>query len=317
MKRTISALALLGFLTACGGDGTNPFDNNGDTDTDGDTTTDGAIPDSLKADVESISYNPGDNTITVTGLTQDSSPIASVYTRNAAFDTAGYAAYTVQDDALFRHGTALVKQSGNSGSVRAGVVATGGQFNRIYHGAYYERSGGFVKPTSGHVRYAGTYAGLTNLPTDTGLITPNPNIDSALLPGQAVATQGLAVLNVDFSDNSLEGAIVDRQIINSTFTFTGTPDLPSIVLVTGAIADDGTFFGNEVELDGVVGTDIGDYGGIFGGTDAESVAGVVNLEQFHDDFDNEVEVGVFVLDQCGTADGATTGDAGELCNPNN
>ena len=317
MKRTISLFALLGLLAACGSSGgTNPFaSGTGGTGGTGETG-DGTIPETLAADLKSFSYDPANKTLTVTGLTQDSSPLSATFTRNTGLDTGAYEAYTVQDDALFRHVIALVKQSGNSRSVTAGVVATGGQFNRIYHGGYYERSGNFTKPTSGHVRYAGSYAGLTNLPTDNDLITPKPTITDVLLPGQAVRTEGVIMLNVDFNDNSIEGQIVEREIQDATFTFSGTPDLPSIVLITGAIADDGTFFGGEVEFEGQIDTDIGDYGGIFGGPDAESVGGVVNLTEFHDDFDGEVETGVFVLDQCGTASGATTGLAGDLCDPN-
>ena len=44
---------------------------------------------------------------------------------------------------------------------------------------------------------------------------------------------------------------------------------------------------------------IGTYGGIFGGVDARSVAGLVNLTEFEADWDNEREHGVFVLTQCG------------------
>ena len=316
MKRTISALALLGFLAACGS-GTNPFDT--DTDTDTDTgTTDGTIPESLAGDLQSFSYNPGDNTITVTGINQDSSPLTATFTRNTAFDTRGYEAYTVQDDPLFRHVIALVRQSGNSGSVTAGVVSTGGQFNRIHNGGYYERSGTYTQPTTGHVRYVGTYAGITNIQASAGgdLLPVAAGTDPAYLPGQAFTTSGHILINVDFNDNTLEGAITDR-VINENGV-----NLASIALTTGEIADDGTFFGDTVEYDGDLDTDIGDYGGIFGGPDAEAIGGVVNLTEFDNSdhimtdaagnpildsqgneliLDSELETGTFVLDACGTA----------------
>ncbi|RFP89910.1 thymidylate synthase [Rhodobacteraceae bacterium 63075] len=294
MRRFTPALALVGLLAACGGDGTNPFDDG----TTGDTG-DSEIPDSLAGDLQSFSYDADNQTLTVTGITQDSSPISATYTRNPALDTAGYEAYSIQDDALSRHAIALVRESGNSGSVRAGVVSTGGQFNRIHHGGYYERSGSYTQPTTGTARYAGTYAGLTNVQVSGDLVPPGPGTPPEVLPGQAARTEGNVLINADFNDGSIEGTIYDREIVDTGDT------LPSIVLVTGEIADDGTFFGEEVEYDGDVDNDIGDYGGIFGGPDAESVGGVVNLDEFDDNtlgFEGEVETGVFVLESCDSAD---------------
>jgi hypothetical protein len=346
MNRFVSGLAVLCLLGACSGDGTNPFDS-GTTDTEEPATTDAGIPESLAGDLDSFSYDPVAKTLTVTGITQDSSPISATYTRDAAFDTAGYEAYTVQDDALFRYSVALVKQSGNSGSVRAGIAATGGQFNVYHAGGYYERDGSYTPPTTttGHVRYAGTYAGVTNLTVVNGsnLITPNPQIDLNVLPSQPTHTRGVIILNVDFSDQTTEGAIIDRELLTSGLI--GGPDLPlrGIALTTGQIATDGTFLGDEIEyLDDQSGQletnrgDIGDYGGIFAGPNAESVAGVIKLEEFDDDgiirtdaagdpildangdpltyeWDSETEVGVFVLDQCGSADG---NNSGIYCDPN-
>ncbi len=317
MKRKISVLALLGFLTACGS-GTNPFDDDsGATDPGTGGTTDGTIPESLAGDLKSFSYNPGDNTITVTGITQDSSPITAVYTRNTAFDTRGYDAYTVQDDGLFRHSIAYVRQSGNSGSVTAGVVSTGGQFNRIHNGGFYERNGTYTQPTTGHVRYVGTYAGITNIQATAGgdLLPVGTGTNDAYLPGQALTTSGHILINVDFNQNSVEGAITER-VINENGA-----NLADIALTTGEIADDGTFFGSVVEYDGDLDTDIGDYGGIFGGPDAEAMGGVVSLTEFDNSehqmtdaagnplvdsqgndliLDSELEIGTFVLDACGT-----------------
>ncbi|MCV2893283.1 hypothetical protein [Lentibacter sp. XHP0401] len=120
------------------------------------------------------------------------------------------------------------------------------------------------------------------------------------MPGQAARTEGNIFLNVTFGENNnaINGSVYDRSIVD-----TGQA-LPSIVLVATDIAADGTFLG-QVEYDGILNNNIGDYGGIFGGPNAESVAGVVSLEEFDNDtlgFDNELEIGVFVLDQCGTPD---------------
>ena len=45
---------------------------------------------------------------------------------------------------------------------------------------------------------------------------------------------------------------------------------------------------------------MGQYGGIFGGTDANAVAGALFAEGHIDGVDNEEERGIFVLPQCGT-----------------
>ena len=306
MKRIFSTLSLLAFLAACGGDGTNPFTNPGTGGDTGGPGGDAAIPESLASDLQSFSYNANNETLTVTGITQDSSPFVVTYTRNAALDSGGYEAYTTQDDGLFRHVTAMVRQSGNSGSVRAGVVATGGQFNRIHHGGYYERNGSYTHRTTGHARYFGTYVGLTNAPTTDGTAPINPGTPAEIIPTRAVQVAGNVTISADFNNSSIEGSIYDRTLVDATAGQPAGASLPSIVLVTGAVAEDGTFFGEEIEYDGQVGKDIGDYGGIFGGPDAESLGGVVNLEEFDDsDFgwDGEVETGVFVLESCESAAG--------------
>jgi len=300
MKRFgIILIAVL--LSGC--DDTNPFT----TAADGDSTT-GVIPDAIKGDLSKFTYNPTNGTLTVEGLTLDEVPFAANYRRRPAMDVPGYQAYTAQDDPLDRHTTAFVAQTGNGGAVRAGVVVTGGLFNRYFGGGYYERDGNFTPPTvtstSGLVTYAGTYAGLTNIGGDGGdLLTVPAGTDSSLIPRDSGEVIGTVELNVDFADNSLEGSIYDRSAPDSNLA------LPTIILVATTIASDGTFIGTTVEYENNLDIDIGDYGGIFGGPNAEGVGGIVRLTEFDGDgnplgFENEEEYGVFVLNQCGTPDEA-------------
>lgn len=300
--RSVLFGASLALLAACGS--TNPFMTAGSGDPATGDTSD--IPDSLRGDLSRFSYSAASQTLTVEGVTLDNLPFNTIYARNAALDVPGYQAYTAQNDPLDRHSTAFVMQSGNSGSVRAGVVVTGGQFNRYFGGTYYERDGGYtpptVTPTSGLVSYAGNYAGLTNVSGDGGDLLPVPlGTDPSLIPRQSAEVTGQIFLNVDFADGSVNGAIYNRTLVDAALA------LPDIALIATDIAIDGTFHGTTVEYVGLVGTDIGDYGGIFGGPDAEAVGGGVRLEEWDGEndalgFDNEEEYGVFVLDQCGTPD---------------
>jgi hypothetical protein len=191
------------------------------------------------------------------------------------------------------------------------VTVSGGPRNRFFAGGYYERDGDYDPPegtgTSGMVSYAGTYAALTNGNGDGGDLAPVPaGTAPELVPTEAAELRGDIFLQADFADNAVEGNIINRQLVDS-----GTA-LPSVVLVRSGITDTGTFEGSveyeqrDFPNDNVTGSAIGSYGGTFGGTDASGVAGLVKLEEFdgpNDDlgFENEVEHGVFVLDQCGQA----------------
>lgn len=316
MRNLHLALLLSGLLAACSS--SNPFTNGdssgGDGGDDGGTASANGLPENLRGDVQRISYSPGDGTITVEGITLDETEVETVYARNAAFDRPGYQAYVAQDDALDRQSIALVAQSGNSGAVRAGVVVTGAQFNRVFSGNFAERDGNFANPTSGLVSYAGTYAGLTN--GGPGLPTP-PGTPGELVPGQPSVVTGQVFLNADFADNSVNGAIYGRTL--ETADGVSIMPLPSVVLIASDIANDGTFSGSVEyspnqsnpavlgDYSNVINSSIGSYGGLFGGPDAEAVGGAVVLNEFDGPqdprgLDNELEWGVFVLDQCGTAD---------------
>ncbi|WP_135503701.1 thymidylate synthase [Roseovarius aestuariivivens] len=338
MNRFVASLVLPAFLLACGS-GSNPFEADpqppAEEDTGGDPPgdeenplTDAGIPSSLARDLARLEFDPATQTLTVEGVSLDEVPFIATYRRRPAFDRGGYQAFTAQDDPLDRHNTAFAREAANGSDTRAGVTISPNPRNRYFGGGYYERDGEFtppvVSPSSGLVSYSGSYVGLVNIgfrddgPGSLDDLAPVPaGTANELRPGQAGIVDASIFINADFADNVVEGNIYNRRLINPSTgliaqTSGGRPlILPSIVLIGTPINDDGTFIG-EVEYDqtdalittSVIGIDIGDYGGIFGGTDASAVAGNVYLEQFDGPGDiyglsGEEEVGVFVLDQCG------------------
>lgn len=362
MQKIVAGLVAAALLGGCGGGGSNPFEQdpagNGTTDggatdggtTDGGTNTDNTnggstpsvsdavtVPADLAGNLTTVNFDAATQTLTIEALNLDDVPVSAVYRRRQALDRNGYVGFSVQNDPLDRHFTGLAKQSNNSGSVRAVVVGSGGPRNIGFRGAQFERDGGFTPPdvtqTSGLVSYAGRYAGITNignrggddlLPIPSDLLTNEQFAVDELAPTQAVTVDGKVFVTADFADNTVEGNIFDRRLIE-TNGGTGT-GLPSIVLISTGIAGNGTFNG-DVEIDDSADLDgdgqpdglrtvLGSYGGVFGGPDADGVAGIVRLDRLGGGQPLEdlglngdlLETGIFVLDQCGQAVDA------ELCN---
>lgn len=315
MTRVIALLLAMGLIAGCGTSGgaskDNPFQPDPEEDTSnagGDPTTDPApssgVPDSLAQNTSAFTLSADRNTLTVTTKGLDTTPVNATFQRNPALDTGDYLAFTVQEDPLDRLFVALGNRS-QDGSVAAFTVGEGGQFNRVQPGGQYVREGGFDKPEigqgpgRGQVSYAGSYAGITNISYSNGAaLLPVPaGTDPGLIPGEAARVVGAVFLNANFADDEVNGAITGRQLI-SPVDGSVLQNLDSLALIISSIDDNGEFKG-EVEFEGVINRDIGDYGGIFGGTDAESVAGLVTLTDIDGAITNEIENGVFVLTQCG------------------
>lgn len=299
MYRSIFAGVCLVALTACG----SGVDQDTDTDTDTDTVVvdPTVIPDALKGSLNSVTYDAAAGTLVLDMHALDSPQLNAAYNRTASLDVGHYQAYTLQDDPLDRHFTALVAQSGDPDqSVRAGVVADGGQFNRQYNGGFYERTGSYTPPAAsalaGLVSYAGVYAGVTNVNAPGANLLPVPGPVGTDIPAQSARTSGDIFLNVDFTNNVVNGDITNRSLVDY-----GTA-LPTIVLIAADIDSTSGVFAGTTEYGDQ--TANGTYGGIFGGANAGAVGGIVSLENFDgpsDDLgmENEIEQGVFVLIQCG------------------
>jgi hypothetical protein len=283
-------LILLCGLALAGCDSTNPLTGGPDDDGGGGgvPTDPNDIPAALAGNLASIGYDADDEELTVE-IQLDSDTVSANYTRNPTLDIPGYVAFTSQDDPLDRMYTALVADSFDGG-VTAGVVADGGQFNRFFGGGFYKRNHGTL-PTTGLASYAGTYAGVTNVSGNSGeILTPPPGTDPANLPSESARVQGDIFLNVDFAQNKVNGAVSNRSFVDDGEA------LDTVVLIATDITEEGTFNG-VVEFEDQTG--IGTYGGVFGGTDATAVGGVVHLTEFDADLQNEQEYGVFVLTRCG------------------
>ncbi|WP_425052582.1 hypothetical protein [Psychromarinibacter sp. S121] len=309
MRKSVAALAVLCLLAACDG---NPLlveeedvIDDGTDEEDGVETNGAGIPTVLSNNLESVVYDPAARRLFVTISGLDGTPEAVEYDYNSAATAglpAGHFAFTQQEDALDRFFTGIVKESSDE-SARAVIVSDGGQFNRFFWGGHYERDGDFDPPSSGdgpgegQVSYAGDYVGLDNY---SGPVPPQ-NTDPTLQPQAPGRVVGSAFVNVNFEDMQINGSVFNRQTIDNPTL----PELRDIVMIVTEISEDGTFLG-ELEFDN--GDDAtGNYGGIFGGNNASSVAGLLGFIPDPDD-PNSWETGMFVLTQCGLA-----GDDAALC----
>lgn len=316
---TVAPLALV-LLASCGG--TNPLGGGGGGGGGG-TPPPGAVivPEVLSNNVTSITYDAENDRLLVQIEDLDTTPLIAAWERDPRFDTAGYEAYAVQEDPLDRLFVGLAAQSAD-GSVNVGLAGDGGQFNKFYSGGTYGRVGGFTPPEgtatpgSGQVSYAGTYAGLTNIPAPGDDLLPVPGgTPPETLPGQTARVEGNIFLNVNFTDNAVNGAIYDRVLIDYGF------GLQSVILVEGDIATNGTFAGKtERWVADDQGMEVtGDFGGVFGGENAGNVGGIVALGKVFygedvgdavagDEIENGLERGMFLLRQCGLSGDAAICD---------
>lgn len=307
MKKPILGLAVLAGLASCGGGG-NPFDPVTVAAPPAATPTEAPapapvpapasiVPASLSQDLQSFTYDPANQTLSITGVAADDGPLAGTYRRRPGLDRAGYEAYTAQDGSLDRHVTAYVRDIRGT---RAAVIVTGVQFEEIFAGSAFSNTT-FSAPVSpgtqqdgGLVTYAGTYVGLLNGTGSTEDLAPVAGMtDSSPLSGQSAEVTGNVVITGDFTDSAVSGVIFNRNVIDDQ---TVTP--ANIALDRTAIAANGTFQGVATQND----AGVGEYAGIFGGTGATEVAGTIRAANHIDGLQNVIENGAFVLSQCGQAD---------------
>ena len=306
MNRALLILALAGGLAACG-DG-QPFEFGGEVvdpgeDNSGSTNE---VPEAIARNLDLVSGSAGDASVTVqvTGLDGPAVPVS--FARNANLDVPGYLAYTYQDDRLDRFFVAMVQNSAD-GAMLGSAVISGGQFNEYYGGTYYERITGYT-PETGQVSYAGSYVGLTNLNLrGDQLIAVLPGDDPAVWPLQPFIISADIFINANFDEPTriANGAIYNRIIVDTDLIAangnqpSADGELLDLALTQAAIDADGNFTGQVVLPDRTV---VGTYSGQFGGLNGSSVSGGLFLDgDWWDAADNENEIGLFVLNQCGEA----------------
>ena len=268
------------------------------------------IPPILAKNLQAIAYDETSDSFRITFKSLDTTPTIATWSRRATLDLVGYRAYVVQEDPLDRMFVGLAKTS-TDGSVTAIAAGDGGQFNRVFQGGTYGRTGGFDRPTStdgagsGQVSYAGTYAAVTNIgaPRPGEILPVPPNTSGELVPDQPSRVRGDIFINANFTDNSVNGAIYNRVLVEAN-----NFGLQAVILVPTDIEANGTFTGTTERWvnDDPSMTTTGDYGGVFGGVDSAAVGGVVALTKLYRTdtgalLPNALEQGVFVLQQCGTA----------------
>ena len=310
MRNSVAALAVLILLAACDG---NPLTvpttttppTTPTTPPTGPEVNANGIPTALARNLEGIAYDPVAKTLMVTIAGIDGTPEAVSYTRNMAAEVglpAGYEAYSIQEDPLDRFFTGVVRESAD-GSVTAAIASDGGQFNRFFSGGWYERDGSFTPPNigngpgEGQVTYAGGYVGLDNY---SGPLPPTPpGTNPAVQPQAPGRIAGDVIINANFSDMLVNGSINNRVRLDNP-GLDATSPLANLVLVVTGISAEGEFLG-DVELQGLIGQSIGQYGGLFGGLDASSLAAVLFIEEFDSTLEGEAETGLLVLTQCGMA----------------
>ncbi|WP_395543177.1 hypothetical protein [Neotabrizicola sp. sgz301269] len=284
-RRILSALLCAGLLAGCGG---NPF-TEGTDGGGGETPGTGTIPAALKGNLQSVSYNPnggagGNGALTAVIDPLDASPVTATFDRAPTLDTPGYKAFTYRETSSNRLFVALLATSA-SGDATAGVLGSG-QFTEMVWGSTYQADG-FVKPQAGGLAsYKGNYVGIQN----RGAAVPGPG--APFNPIQAYRVEGDVLLNADFTNNSVEGGIRNRQVVDTSET------MADLFLQITEIKADGTFGGTVVFADK---SPSGTYGGAFGGTGATAVAGAIEVgpEKGNNDL---LERGIFVADRCAPGD---------------
>jgi hypothetical protein len=292
----LSVMALV-LLAGCDG---NPFPSGGSGSGGGGGTTPPAttaVPASVKGNMNSASYTPGDPTIKINMTSQDASILSASYKRNPTYDVAGYTAYTYQETTSNRYVLALVKQTG---SAKGLVAVEGGQFANYHGGGDFVRATAdvFTLPTSGvgaPYTYSGSYVGLMNV----GEAVPGPGGD--LDPTRAYRTTGRALITADFMEMSISGGVDQRSFVDaSAATNPSLPQTPlsTISLFQAPITASGTFAG-KVKIGE---NEVGDYAGLFAGLNASQIATLLVFTPYVSSSIIK-EHGLIVLGNCAAAGG--------------
>ncbi|MDU9004797.1 transferrin-binding protein-like solute binding protein [Sedimentitalea todarodis] len=290
MKRFVFGVALATALSACSGG--NPFledDGGGGTDPVDPTSP---IPEAVSSDLDAAAYTPDPTNprLVVTGVAFNGTPLPVEYVREASLDSPGgeYQAFERQPDALNTHTTAYAR----SVTGAQGVLVVSGGLDGFYNGGATYSANGFAVPApntaNADVRYDGEYVGLMNLPDNGDALLPvPPGTDPAVVPRQAARVFGDARIDADFSAMRVKG-----QIYNRTYAAQGTA-LETLQIAPAEIQADGSFAGDVTQDQ----QPTGDYGGAFGGPNANSVAGALFASDHVAGVSGVEEFGLFVLER--------------------
>lgn len=289
MKRFVVGVALAAALSACSGG--NPFldDDSGGTDPVDPTSP---IPEDVQSDLDAASYTPDPTNprLVVTGVAFNGTPLAVEYDRVASLDSprGQYQAFERQPDALNTHTTAYARAVDNA----QGVVVVSGGLDGYFNGGATYSANGFAVPAANaanaDVRYDGEYVGLMNLPDNGDALLPvPPGTDPAVRPRQAARVYGDARIDADFSTMRVKG-----QVYNRTYVAQGA-ELEALEIAPTDIQSDGSFSGDVTQ--GQQG--VGSYGGAFGGSNANAVAGALHASGHVGGVSEIEEFGLFVLER--------------------
>lgn len=307
MIRNFAPLAAAAFVAACGGSplnfgGTVPEPTPPGEIGDDAPITGIEVPEVVAQHLKTATYSPGAPTMQIDLRTLDGTPLAATYRRAAAFDAAGFEAYTVQETRSQRQFLALFKRGA---AVEAGVVADGGQFVNYFGGATFARLQPFTLPTPMTpaptpsnptpqptllATYTGGYIGVLN----RGTAVPHPG--TPFDPHRSDRVTGEVMMNADFNaqNMSVNGGVRGRQVVD-----TGEA-LKDIFFEVTQITPQGAFSG-VIKFDPR--TVVGNYAGVFGGAGAAEVAGATILRPIEGDPTTR-EHGAFVLPKCAPGDAA-------------
>ena len=292
MKNLLAFLLAAGILSACDSRNLVVGDDGGDT-----VTPDASgIPVTLAQQLNSATYDPVAETLTlnITGL---DAPLSTAnFIRDATLDiasgdgTTNYQAYRIQTTTDNRYYLAYFAAGSD---VSAGAAGTELEFGSIFGGTTYDRLNTSAIPTAGSAVYHSGYAGIISATPIIGLDRPT-------------RVSGDAFFSVNLTEGLVEGSITNRDYVDAV---DGSGQISVLVLsdldllVTSLSGAE--FFG-----DVLIGLqDVGDYGGVLagiaantepgtvGGTSPAEVAGVLVFDPFATS--GFTEYGVFVAPVCG------------------
>jgi hypothetical protein len=186
----------------------------------------------------------------------------------------------------------------------------GGQFTKFFGGVNYSQQGTYSAHTpsqpNGLVSYSGNYVGLINWTVprpNTALPLPAGTNDD-FAPHQASRVIGDVLINADFTDMRVNGAISNRLVLDQVagigLTVPTVYLIPTDIAVTDAAngVAGGTFTG-DIQIGSL--QSVGTYAGTFGGIQASGLAAGIHLDgDFIVTRDGEEEYGLVVLNKCGT-----------------